>query len=317
MCAARRLAVVDLSQPERAVASAIDQACRDLGFFLLVNHAVAEALIERAYGESLAFFDRPLAQKLSVARPRDGSSRGYNRLADAHHAATFRETAGAPPVPGDLQESFAIGTHDNLWPASSPDFVGTISAYYEAMARLAARLLSHFASALDLDSGFFADKIDRHASILRLTHYPEQGEAPVSGQLRSGAHTDFGTLTILRTDDAPGGLQVRDRDRSWIDVRAPRGAFVINVGDLLARWTNDRWVSSIHRVINPPREQAHRRRLSLVFFHEPNPETVVHCLSSCTSEANPPRYPDIAALDHRRMRVAALRGPAISEAARG
>lgn len=315
----RGLPVVDLSRPDEEAARAIDEACRDLGFFFLAGHGVADDLVSHVQQEALAFFDLPQAAKLAVARPSESVSRGYNRVGDQYHAATFAETADRGS-PGDLQESFAIGPLDgdhgsvdaafrrtafaeNLWPADRPEYRRALEAYYRAMEQLAERLMSLFARAVGLEPGFFAGKIDRHASILRLVHYPAQPEAPGPGQMRAGPHTDFGTLTILGTDGAPG-LQVRDRNRAWIDVSAPPDSFVVNVGDLMSRWTNDRWTSSIHQVVNPPRQRADQRRLSLVFFHEPNPDTVVTCLPGCCVA----RYPAVMAAEHRRAKVAALRG---------
>jgi isopenicillin N synthase-like dioxygenase len=327
-----RFPVVDLAIPDAdAVARALDAACRDLGFCFVVGHGVAPEIIGRAYARSLAFFDLPLAEKLAVARPAEAVSRGYNRLADQSHAATFdADGSSRPDAAPDLQESFAIGRiaspilppsipaetaalayAPNLWPRRAFDFEAALTDYYAAMERLSTRLMALFARALHLPSGFFDDTLDRHASILRMVHYPEQATPPRAEQWRAGPHTDFGTLTILRTDDAPGGLQVRDATGTWLDALAPPGAFVINIGDLMRRWTNNRWVSSIHRVVNPQREHAPgSRRLSLVFFHEPNPDAIIRCLPGCADKGNPALYPEIVAATHRRMKVAALRAKA-------
>lgn len=331
-----RFPFIDLSAgDEAAAARALDVAGRDLGFFFASGHGVARETVERAYEEALSFFDLPMAAKLAVSRPSDSVSRGYNRLADQSHAATF-EADGTPQsgMPPDLQESFAIGQRrvpalpssvsaetaalayaPNLWPAGQDRLENTLAAYYDAMALLSERLMSLFALALGLPRDFFVPMLDRHASILRLVYYPEQHVPPRPGQWRAGPHTDFGTLTILRMDDAPGGLQVRDAEGNWLDVAAPPDAFVVNIGDLMQRWTNNRWISSIHRVVNPPREKStDSRRLSLVFFHEPNPDAVIRCLPTCGDERNE-TFPEIVASEHRRRKVAALRG--IAPAAEG
>jgi isopenicillin N synthase-like dioxygenase len=157
-----------------------------------------------------------------------------------------------------------------------------------------------FALALDLPERFFADKTDRHISGLRVVHYPDQPSLPLAGQSRAGAHTDYGAVTILRSDDAPGGLEVLSRRGQWAAVAPAPGAFVLNIGDLMMRWTNDRWVSTLHRVANPPPESgACSRRLSLVFFHQPNYDAVIECLPTCTSAANPPRYAPVTSGQHR------------------
>jgi isopenicillin N synthase-like dioxygenase len=310
---------IDLSLPEAAAAAAIDATCKDLGFFIVTGHGVSQAVSDEAYRQALAFFDLPISAKLTVARPAAGISRGYNRMADQNHAASFGET-GAP----DLQESFAIGPlrkgpqptgvlasfapeayAANLIPPQPAGLGPAFSAYYVAMERLAEQLLTLCAVALGAERNFFARHGNQHASILRMVHYPAQTAAPLPGQLRAGAHTDFGTLTILKTDNAPGGLQIRDRDDSWLDVEVPPGSYVINIGDLMRRWSNDRWMSSVHRVVNPPAAAGPQgRRLSMVFFHEPNPDTTV---APMWGDA-PARYPDILAWEHRRAKLAALRG---------
>jgi isopenicillin N synthase-like dioxygenase len=310
---------IDLSLPETAAAAAIDTTCKDLGFFVVAGHGVSQPVSGETYRQALAFFDLPVAAKTAVARPAAGISRGYNRMADQNHAASFGET-GAP----DLQESFAIGPSRkgpkptralagfapeayaaNLIPPQPAGLGAALSAYYAAMERLTERLLALCAVALGAERDFFARRCDQHASILRMVHYPAQTTAPLPGQLRAGAHTDFGTLTILKTDNAPGGLQVRDRDDSWLDVTVPPGSYVINIGDLMRRWSNDRWTSSVHRVVNPPAAAGPQgRRLSMVFFHEPNPDAMV---APMRGDA-PPRYPDILAWEHRRTKLAALRG---------
>ena len=119
------------------------------------------------------------------------------------------------------------------------------------------------ALALDLDEDWFEDKIDRHVTAMRINHYPPQPVAPPEGQIRAGAHTDFGTFTILMGEDEPGGLQVQDRDGVWYDVETRPEAFVVNVGDLFRRWTNDVWTSNFHRVVNPPAEIGPERAAHL------------------------------------------------------
>lgn len=179
-----------------------------------------------------------------------------------------------------------------------PELKRSLSAYFGEMLALAERLMRLFAVGLGLPVDFFADKIDRTTSAMRALNYPEQSIGPVLGQLRAGAHTDYGTFTVLRQDGAAGGLEVRDphADR-WVPIPSVTGALVINVGDMLARWTNDRWRSTLHRVVNPPVGGAHRRQ-SLAFFHNANFDCEVACLPSCTSPTNPPRYEPVLAGPH-------------------
>jgi isopenicillin N synthase-like dioxygenase len=164
-------------------------------------------------------------------------------------------------------------------------------AYYRRANRLANDLMGLFALALDLPEDFFLDKLDKNMSALRIIRYPEQHEAPLPGQLRSGAHTDYGTLTILMSDRAAGGLQAQHRDGYWVDIVPEPDSYVVNIGDVMQIWTNDRWVSTLHRVVNPPAEVATRaRRHSVPFFHQPNYDALIETLPSCHGPGNPARY---------------------------
>lgn len=145
---------------------------------------------------------------------------------------------------------------------------------------------------LRLDEDWFEDKITRHRSCLRALNYPHQDKTPEAGQIRAGAHTDYGSLTILAQDDA-GGLQVRNATGEWQDIEPTPGAYVINLGDLMARWTNDRWVSTLHRVVNPQdiagitARRGTTRRQSMAFFHNINHDHLVECIPTCASASNP------------------------------
>jgi isopenicillin N synthase-like dioxygenase len=130
-------------------------------------------------------------------------------------------------------------------------------------------------------------------------HYPALTETPVPGQIRSGVHTDFGTLTFLLTEDRPGGLQVQGLDGQWHDVRPHPGTFIVNLGDMMAQWTNDRWRSTRHRVVNPPPDAgATARRLSVVYFHMPNSDALIECVPTCTSSERPPRHAPYRVEEH-------------------
>lgn len=138
---------------------------------------------------------------------------------------------------------------------------------------------------MDLDPAYFATRIDRHTSILRTIHYPGLDRPPQQGEQRSGAHSDTTAITILKIDDAPGGLQVQLPEGGWLDVPKIAGAFVINIGDIMMRWTNDRFVSTMHRVVNPPEGMgAQARRLSIPYFCMPNYDAVIECIASCAGD---------------------------------
>jgi isopenicillin N synthase-like dioxygenase len=146
--------------------------------------------------------------------------------------------------------------------------------------------------------------IDKHFSFLRYVYYPVPKGEPLPGQMRAGAHTDYGTFTLVNFDDAPGGLQVRTKDGGWLDVPRVADSFVVNIGDLMEVWTNDRWVSTLHRVIIPPEERYEdSERLSLVYFHEPNWDVLASALPTCVSADNPAHYEPVTAGEHNRRKV--------------
>jgi isopenicillin N synthase-like dioxygenase len=296
----------------REVARRVGQACEEIGFFAIVGHGVDRALVQRMYDVSKAFFDLPLEEKQKARRPRPEQSRGYIGVGDEHLAYGIGQSTT------DLKELFAIGPVDvpqedyytcpaaypsfapNIWPERPPALRAIFTEYYRVMERLAASLMRVLALALDLPEDFFRDKTDRHISGIRVVNYPEQSEAPAAGQLRAGAHSDYGALTILRAENAPGGLQVFNRLGQWVDVEPEDDAFVINLGDLMMHWTNDRWISTLHRVMNPPRHRAlGSRRQSIVFFYQPNYDAVVECLPSCCGPGHPPRYAPVTCGEHR------------------
>jgi isopenicillin N synthase-like dioxygenase len=172
-----------------------------------------------------------------------------------------------------------------------------------------------FALALDLDEHWFDDKVDKHMTNFSVSNYPDQPHALPGSQLRAGAHTDYGSITILKTEDKPGGLEVRAADGRWAAVPIVPGAFIINIGDLMAQWTNDAWVSTMHRVVNPPRDQAAgSRRQSLIFFHQPNYDAVVECLPSCRGAGA--KYPPTTSGEHLWAKLQKMQVPANAEAAR-
>jgi len=268
---------------KQAVAEAVDRACRDIGFLVIRGHRVDEGLIERTRAVSRAFFDLPLAEKQRVARPAPHITRGYIGL----HDESLARSRDAEAYGSDLNESLMIGPVDapppevaaaggahfapNLWPAQPAELRAVWSDYYRAMGDLAATVMRLFAVALKLPEDHFEPSLTHHISRLRVRNYPAQDVPPAPGQIRAGAHSDYGSLTLLATEDKPGGLQVCNAAGEWRDVPIVPGAYIVNIGDLMARWTNDTWVSTLHRVVNPPADAgAEARRLSLVFFHNPN-----------------------------------------------
>jgi isopenicillin N synthase-like dioxygenase len=303
----------------QALAAEIDRVCREIGFMVIAGHAVDAGLIAEVEAASRRFFDLPVEEKMQIVRPAPDVTRGYVPL----KAEVLVRSHGGN-AEGDLNESLMIGPLDvadapyysapaagrhfapNLWPAQPAELRDAYERYYRVMEALAADLMRLFALALDLPERFFESSIDRHISRLRVRNYPAVETPPLPGQLRAGAHSDYGSLTILKTEDAPGGLQVLGRDGQWSDVPHVPGCFVVNIGDMMARWTNDRWVLTLHRVVNPPMELAPAsRRQSLVFFHNPNYDAVVSCLPGCADAANPPKYAPTTSGGHLRKKFLA------------
>jgi isopenicillin N synthase-like dioxygenase len=209
---------------------------------------------------------------------------------------------GPPVLPGrplvDDGERWAFAA--TPFPPTLPELEPALAAYFTALLDLSARMMGWFAVALGLPRDYFAVLIDESPSALRVIDYPHREQLPLPGQLRAGAHTDYGTLTLLLQDDAPGGLEVLDpRTEQWTAVPAVPGAFVVNLGDLMARWTNDRWRSTLHRVVNPPRDHAgSTRRQSIAFFHNANYHTLVECLPTCVVAGEVPRHAPVEAGPH-------------------
>ena len=298
--------MIDLERADAA--AAIDLACREVGFFSIVGHGLDPRVVDAAHGAARAFFDLPLDDRMEAVMPEAGYPYGYhpfsgealNRSIGGRAPADLKETFNVGPVdppsrsPDEMTDPDERAVHSpNLWPSALPVLRPAIEAYYREMADLAATLMDHFASALGLGAGWFDPFIDRHGSALRLAHYPALPEAPAPGSVRAGAHTDYGTLTILRLDDEPG-LQVRSPAGRWQDVEAPDGAFVINLGDLMQRWTNDRWRSTMHRVVIPDGRWNERRR-TMPFFHNANWDARIECI---VTDGDGARHPPVSAGAH-------------------
>ena len=160
------------------------------------------------------------------------------------------------------------------------------------MEGLAARIMRVFAAALGLREDFFAPFLDAPVSALRALNYPALPASPEAGRLRAGAHTDYGSLTILLPQPGSRGLEILAPGGRWVEVVAPPGAFVVNIGDLMARWTNDRWTSTLHRVVIPE-DGGLERRQSLAFFHQPNWDAEIVALDACLERGERPKYPPV------------------------
>ncbi len=302
------ISVFDLGGFERASAEEkkglgreVDSICRETGFLAIAGHGVPEAVIEGAWRQAEAFFALPVERKRAAAPPYAGYPYGWLGM-ETESLARSREVE----APWDLKESFnsgpahpPVGLTDpealafcyaaNLWPNEPPGFREAWQAYYSAMEDLAARIMRVFAVALSLPEDFFAPFITAPISALRALNYPALAAPLRPGQIRAGAHTDYGSLTILKPQAESRGLEIVTPDGAWRSVPPHPGAFVVNIGDLMARWTNDRWTSTLHRVVIPE-DGGGERRQSFAFFHQPNWEAEIAALPACLAAGASPKY---------------------------
>ena len=295
----------DSMNAKQSLARTVDEVCRQSGFLAIVGHGIPSKTTAAAWHAARRFFDLPVDQKLEVAMPYPDYPYGYAPLQTEMLAGSIGKH-----TPPDLKESFSIGPlcrsadfsvfddqesvfryAPNQWPRKPAEFRAAWSAYYEEMEKLAATIMCIFALALELPENFFADKIDQHTSAMRALNYPDLSAPPAPYQLRAGEHSDYGSLTILLTEPAPGGLEIFTTHGTWLEVPVLEGSLIINIGDLMARWTNDRWVSTLHRVPCPPADlPGTTRRQSIAFFHQPNWDAEISCIPTCLGIEGKAKY---------------------------
>lgn len=325
MTSADRIPVIDFGRfltgnasDRTASAKEIGDAAEHVGFLILSNHGIPREITDRAFAVSRGFFDQDVEAKLRVRPEKPTVPRGYQVFGKSRLAKTMGQE-----TPGDLREQFFMGPPsaqstpllkrtpeaapfyaENIWPLAPTDFQAVFSDLYGRLERLGASVMSSFAMALGLPADHFDKMIDQHFSTGTTNNYPEPDGPPLPGQLRCGTHTDFGSLTLLVTSDAPGGLQVARDDGSWLDVKPAPDQIIVNLGDMMARWTNDRWRSTLHRVVNPPDEQsAGSRRQTMGYFLHPNFDAPIDALPGCIDASHPRRYPPILAGRHMREKL--------------
>lgn len=282
-------------------------ACVHVGFFYLENHGIPQTLIQRVMDQSKLLFDLPLEEKQLISDK--SMSRGYT---------AFEEETLDPErqTKGDSKEGFYIGkdvpadspeydptklTGPNQWP--SPEkcpsmmdcqaFQDVMNEYRSECIRVGFRLVQLIALAIGLDEHFFDEAFADPLTTLRLLRYAKEISEPDEGIFACGAHSDYGMITLLLTDENPG-LQILTKDETWIDVPPRPTAFVVNLGDMLERWTNGLCRSTVHRVLT----NGSAERYSLPCFFDPHFDTEVRVLDVCCSEDNPPKYPPTSTGQH-------------------
>jgi isopenicillin N synthase-like dioxygenase len=286
----------------RAVGAEIREACLDLGFMYIVGHGIDPALQRQVFDQSAAFFALPEDRKMAIDMGLSPHNRGYEALG----GQTLED--GAPP---DLKEGLYIGEEipldhprlkngnfnlgPNQWPDGLPGFEQTMMRYYGEMLALGETLMRGIALSLGLDEDYFTDFCHEPITALKLLHYPPQPANPHPDEKGCGAHTDFGGITMLMQDDN-GGLQVLDADGEWIHAPPIPNSYVVNLADMIARWTNDTYRSTLHRVIN----FSGMERYSVPFFFSGRPGHEVVALDCCLADGEAPKYPPTTVEQHMR-----------------
>jgi isopenicillin N synthase-like dioxygenase len=284
-----------------AVAMRIGGAAKNIGFFYVTDHGVPAALIAAVYADAKRFFALPAEIKSEIAIEKSACHRGWFSLGGENLDPAKQKAAG------DLKEGIKIGRDlpldhplvaagtplhgPNQWPKNLTGWRETMQSYYDAMEALGRDMLHAFALALRIDETYFDTWLNAPMTTLGPLHYPPQSGHITEAQIGAGAHTDYGCLTMLAQDEV-GGLQVRAKSGAWVDAPPVPGSFVVNIGDMMERWTNGVFTSTLHRVVNV----SGRERYSLPFFFDPDFDAPVVCLESCIGDGA--KFPPTTAGQH-------------------
>jgi isopenicillin N synthase-like dioxygenase len=312
---ADRIPIVDLEasfsgnvESAREVAWEIHKASRETGFFYVRNHGIDQALITDQFSWTRRFFDLSIEEKCHIHMRNSPTTMGYEPMGGQQSDSQDITALKGPP---DLKESFYCGTElpdDHPWAAKHirsfghnqwpdlPGFREQALQYWTASKRLADHLMCLIALSLEQPANWFARHFDMPGAPLRLIKYPPQPRHTDFNQLGCGAHTDWGAITLLAQDEV-GGLEVRNAAGEWIAAKPVPGTLVINLGDLLARWTNGIYNSNMHRVKN---NNASKDRYSIVFFYTARPDAVVEPIPTCVTAEHPRRFETCTAYEHGR-----------------
>jgi isopenicillin N synthase-like dioxygenase len=309
---AHELPVIDLGglrggpAAEATIARTLDEAFRTVGFCYFANTGVDPALLDGVFAASRRFHALPDDAKHAITM--NEFHRGYMapktsvletssvaRVTQPNFSESFMLMHEVPP--DDLRFGTPLNG-PNQWPAGLPDFREAVQAYDTAMREFCLRLLRPIALALGAPRDALLPFFQRPTTFLRLLHYPPQPPDAPDDAFGSAPHTDYGFITILAQDNA-GGLEVRPRGGSWVPAPPIPGTFVVNVADMLARWTNDRWQSTPHRVKN----LSGGDRYSCPYFFDMDLDATVACLETCCGAGNPPRYAPVRYDDYLLERL--------------
>ncbi len=296
-----------------AFVNKLAEAYQNIGFVAIKNHGLSQDLQDRLYGSIKRFFALPDEVKSHYEKPEIGFQRGYTGKGKEH--AKGRNT-------GDLKEFYHVGQElstipdtdpikseypENVWPKELPEFANDANEAYRTLESAGKAMLRAIALSLDLEENYFEDKVAHGNSILRQIHYfpiTNPDEVPADA-VRAAEHGDINLITLLMGASADG-LQVKRKDGKWIPITALPDQLVVNVGDMLERLTNKKLKSTIHRVVNPPREKMNSSRYSIPFFMHPRSEMDLTCLESCVSQDSPKQFVDITAGEFLEERLREL-----------
>jgi isopenicillin N synthase-like dioxygenase len=304
-----------------SVARELRRASIETGFFYLRNHGVLQELLDAQLKWADRFFSLPDHERTAVAMSNSSCMRGFEG------AGKQALDADTPP---DLRERFYVGVDldaehpyvrsgvpnhgPNQWP-NLTGFREQNERYFAALLNLGRRVMRILALSLELEETYFDAMVAEPFALMCLNHYPPQPGTAPANQLGAGAHTDWGGVTLLLQDDL-GGLEIRNVAGEWVRANPVPGTFVVNLGDMIQRWTNDLYVSNLHRVLN---RASGRHRYSVALFFNPDYFTRVECLPTCQSTERPPRHPPCTSGEHiaemYRLTYGREKASAISEMA--
>jgi isopenicillin N synthase-like dioxygenase len=303
-----------------AIAAQVDRAASEVGFMQIVGHGIPAAAVAGLAAAIDGFFALPGADKAKWRPPSVDINRGYSGPMTERLSYSLGVATAA-----DLFEAFNVGTPasaypgmsldlahypENLWPELPTGFRDNVGTWFGHAGALARDLTRIFEFALDLPAQYFAPFQDHSVDVLRLNHYamPANASRAVPDQMGMGAHTDYGIVTVLWADQVVPGLQILDSVGRWHDVVPVIGALLVNLGDLLARWTNDRWISTMHRVLPPIDANGHvTRRRSAAYFHDGNFDALIACLPSCQDADRPALYEPVTVAEHLAAKLGGSR----------
>lgn len=291
--------IVSLARSDEAVAADVRAACESLGFLYIVDHGIPAETVGATFGWAEKFFALPPAEKAKcpLTANRGWEGIGAQRL-DAKAKPDQKESYYSGfewPADHPYVKAGYMGYGANLWPANLPGFREHMLAYTNSMTALCERMMRYMALSLDLPAGYFDSTMASPLATLRLLFYPPQASDATPDTFGVGAHTDWGAVTILAQDDV-GGLQVRGPDGAWIDATPVPGSFVVNLGDMIPRWTNGRYRSTPHRVINA--NAAGRNRYSIPFFYSPDYLAKIEPVPGSVAPGEKPKYATCTAGEH-------------------